>query len=71
MGVDEKVKTSIGNIGCRDDAHVYMEINFDYKGEPARLTVLMTNNKAMEVYKTIKKAAGQGRAWMETGIPPQ
>lgn len=70
MGIDKKVPTQIGNIGCRNDSKVYMQIHMEYKGEPAMLTVLMTNQKADEVAKTIKKAAGQGRAWKETGVPP-
>ena len=71
MGItDEKVKTAIGNIGCRDDGKVYVQIHMNYRDDPAMLTVLMTNEKAVEVYKTIKKAAGQGRAWFETGVPP-
>ena len=68
---EQQVKTQIGNIGCRDDGKVYMQAHFNYKGEPAMLTIIMTNDKATEVYKTIKKAAGQGRAWLETGVPPQ
>ena len=67
---DKKVKTQIGNIGCREDGKVYMQAHFDFNGEPAMLTILMTNDKATEVYKTIKKAAGQGRTWQETGVPP-
>ena len=71
MGIKEaQVKTNVGNIGCRNDGSVYMEINFKYKDEPAQITLLMSNVKATEVYKTIKKAAGQGRAWLETGVPP-
>ena len=71
MGIDKEVKTNIGNIGCRNDGKVYMQAHFNYKGEPAMLTILMTNDKAIEVSKTIEKAAGQGMAWQQTGVPPQ
>ena len=65
-----RIPTYIGNIGCTNDANVYMEIHIEVDKQPALLTLTMTSTKAEEVHKTIRKAIKKGLAWQQTGVPP-
>lgn len=70
-GAEEiRIPTHIGNIGCTNDAMVYMQIHIEIDKKPALLTLTMTSTKAREVEKTIHKAIKKGIAWQQTGVPP-
>ena len=68
--IEVRVPTGISRVACSNDGTVLLTINFEYKEQPADLTITMSQVKAKEVHAQIGKAIEQGAEWQKTGLHP-